>query len=79
MFPLSCGVDIGYRALLQRDSVASAGPVTLRKRASTDVASRVFVFLNVHRIIRKRMEDTVVALHPESIQGIVFSQGTEVL
>jgi len=24
------------------------------------------------------MENTVVALHPESIQGIVFSQGTEV-
>ena len=28
--------------------------------------------------IHKRTEDTVVALHPESIQGIVISQGTEV-
>ena len=27
----------------------------------------LLVFLNVHRIIRKRTEDTVVALHPESI------------
>ena len=25
----------------------------------------LLVFLNVHRIIRKRTEDTVVALHPE--------------
>ena len=33
----------------------------------------VLVFLNVHRVIRKRTEDTVVALHPESIQGIEIS------
>ena len=38
----------------------------------------LLVFLNVHRIIRKRTEDTVVALHPESIQGIEISQGTDV-
>ena len=38
----------------------------------------LLVFLNVHRIIRKRTEDTVVALHPENIQGIVISQGTDV-
>ena len=38
----------------------------------------LLVFLNVHRIIRKRTEDTIVALHPESIQGIEISQGTEV-
>ena len=36
------------------------------------------VFLNIHKIIRKRTDDTVVALHPESIQGIVFPQGTDV-
>jgi len=36
------------------------------------------VFINDHRIIRKRTEDTVVALHPESIQGIEISQGMDV-
>ena len=36
------------------------------------------VFLNIHKIIRKRTDDTVVALHPESIQGIEISQGTDV-
>ena len=35
--------------------------------------SYVLVFLNDHRVIRKRTEDTVVALHPESIQGIEIS------
>ena len=34
---------------------------------------RVLVFLNDHRVIRKRTEDTIVALHPESIQGIEIS------
>ena len=38
----------------------------------------MLVFLNIHRVIRKRTEDTVVALHPESIQGIEISQGTDV-
>ena len=38
----------------------------------------LLVFLNDHRIIRKRTEDTIIALHPESIQGIVISQETEV-
>jgi len=38
----------------------------------------LLVFLNDHRIIRKHTEDTVVALHLESIQGIGISQGTEV-
>ena len=38
----------------------------------------LLVFLNDHRVIRKRTEDTVVALHPESIQGIEISQGTDV-
>ena len=38
----------------------------------------LLVFLNDHRLIRKRMEDTVVALHPESIQGIEISQGMDV-
>ena len=33
----------------------------------------LLVFLNDHRVIRKRTEDTVVALHPESIQGIEIS------
>ena len=27
--------------------------------------ARLLVFLNVHRIIRKRTEDIIVALHPE--------------
>jgi len=35
-------------------------------------------FLTFADKIRKRTEDTIVALHPESIQGIVISQGTEV-
>jgi len=35
-------------------------------------------FLTITDKIRKRSKDTVVALHPESIPGIVFSQGTEV-
>ena len=35
-------------------------------------------FLTFTDRIRKRMEDIVVALHPESIQGIINSQGTEV-
>ena len=26
---------------------------------------RLLIFLNIHRIIRKRTEDTIVALHPE--------------
>ena len=38
----------------------------------------LLVFLNDHKVIRKRTENTVVALHPESIQGIIISQGTEV-
>ena len=38
----------------------------------------LLVFLNDHRVIRKRTEDTVVALHPESIQGIEISQGMDV-
>ena len=36
------------------------------------------VFLNDHRVIRKHTKDIVVALHPESIQGIEISQGTDV-
>ena len=43
-----------------------------------DRSDRLFVFLNDHRVIRKRTEDTVVALHPESIQGIEISLGTDV-
>ena len=35
-------------------------------------------FLTFTDKIRKHTENTVVALHPESIQGIVFSLGTEV-
>ena len=35
-------------------------------------------FLTFTDKIRMRTEDTIVALHPESIQGIVFSQGTDV-
>ena len=35
-------------------------------------------FLTITDKIRKCTENTVVALHPESIQGIVFSQGMEV-
>ena len=35
--------------------------------------SLLLIFLNDHRVIRKRMEDTIVALHPESIQGIEIS------
>ena len=38
----------------------------------------LLVFLKVYRIIRKRTKDTIVALHPESIQGIEISQGTDV-
>ena len=38
----------------------------------------LLVFLNDHRAIRKRTEDTVVALHPVSIQGIEISQGMDV-
>ena len=38
----------------------------------------LLVFLNDHIVIRKRTEDTIVALHPESIQGIEISQGTDV-
>ena len=34
-------------------------------------------FLTFTERIRKRTEDTVVALHLESIQGIKISQGTE--
>ena len=40
--------------------------------------SHCWYFLTITDKIRKRIEDTVVALHPESIQGILFSQGTEV-
>ena len=32
----------------------------------------LLVFLNVHRIIRKRTEDTVVALHPEVFRVSYF-------
>ena len=39
----------------------------------------LLVFLNDHRVIRKRTEDTVVVLYPESIQGIEISQGMDVL
>ena len=49
-------------------------PLTRNKKR----CQHVLVFLKVHRVIRKRTEDTIVALHPESIQGIVFSQGTDV-
>ena len=38
----------------------------------------LLVFLNIHKIIRKCTKDTVVALHPESIQGIEISQGMDV-
>ena len=38
----------------------------------------LLVFLNDHRVIRKRTEDTVVALYPESIQGIEISWGMDV-
>ena len=64
MFPLSCGVDIGYRALLQRDSAASAGPATLRERASTDVPSRASTGVYVDDIVVKtpRADDLVATL-----------------
>ena len=39
---------------------------------------KCWYFLTFTERIRKRTEDTDVALHPESIQGIVFPQGTDV-
>ena len=45
------------------------------EKSSSELA---LVFLNDHIVIRKRTEDTIVALHPESIQGIEISQGTDV-
>ena len=47
------------------DNYSNCSPATVQEC--------LLVFLNNHRLIRKRTEDTVVALHPESIQGIEIS------
>ena len=43
------------------------------KLVHTQTYAYVLVFLIDHRVIRKRTEDTIVALHPETIQGIEIS------
>ena len=45
---------------------------------SNGARNACWYFLTFTDKIHMRTEDTIVALHPESIQGIVFSQGTEV-
>ena len=71
------GVKVEVRKM-KRFFLRYKGELGLKTTTATVPRQRcqkcLLVFLNDHRVIHKRTEDTVVALHPESIQGIVISQ-----